>query len=187
MRGLIVAVSSDNIIGIDNEIPWHYPLDFKRFKEVTMNSTIIMGRKTWDSIPKKLDIEPLKGRTKFVVSSQPNIDAKFFHPFFSLEAALDAVKTKDVWFIGGSSIYRKALELDVVDVIDMTLIPKVCATLATNQQNIVRFNIFEHNLSHGSYQKISHPYDDSLSIVRMERVIPKLSRLPGFLSRSQKR
>ena len=54
MVGIIVAVSPEGIIGVDGGIPWHYSADMKRFKRITMGSTVIMGRHTWESLPKNL-------------------------------------------------------------------------------------------------------------------------------------
>lgn len=119
MRGLIVAVSADGVIGVGGSIPWRYPLDMKRFKDVTMGTTVIMGSKTWRSIPERL--RPLEGRRNIVLSSVgiPGAETRR-----SIPHALEDVQG-DVWFIGGKRVYEDALALGVVDVADVTLVPDV--------------------------------------------------------------
>ena len=113
MRGILVAVSPEGIIGKDNTIPWHYSADLKRFKRLTTGNTIIMGRKTWESLP----IKPLPDRRNIVItrSSIKNIEC-----FQSIDDALQTCEG-DVWFIGGAGIYQEAMQK--ADVIDMTLVP----------------------------------------------------------------
>jgi len=113
MKGILVAVSPEGIIGKDNTIPWHYSADLKRFKRLTTGNTIIMGRKTWESLPKK----PLPNRRNIVItrSSIENIEC-----FKSIDDALQTCKG-DIWFIGGAGIYQEAMQK--ADIIDMTLVP----------------------------------------------------------------
>ena len=113
MKGILVAVSPEGIIGKDNTIPWHYSADLKRFKRLTTGNTIIMGRKTWESLPKK----PLPNRRNIVItrSSIENIEC-----FKSIDDALQTCKG-DIWFIGGAGIYQEAMQK--ADLIDMTLVP----------------------------------------------------------------
>ncbi len=111
--GIIAAVSREGIIGLDGGIPWHYSSDLKRFKRVTMGSTLIMGRLTWESLPRK----PLPGRRNIVISSQ---DIEGVECFRSIEAALAAV-SGDVWFIGGARIFAEAMRY--ADVIDLAFVP----------------------------------------------------------------
>ena len=63
MKGILVAVSPEGVIGKNNTIPWHYSADLRRFKRLTIGNTIIMGRKTWDSLP----IKPLPKRRNIVI------------------------------------------------------------------------------------------------------------------------
>src|SRR5437764_15415023 len=65
---LVVAIADNGVIGKDGGIPWHIPEDMKRFKALTLGHTIVMGRKTWDSLPRK----PLPGRVNVVVTRQKN-------------------------------------------------------------------------------------------------------------------
>ncbi len=113
MKGILVAVSPEGIIGKDNTIPWHYSADLKRFKRLTTGNTIIMGRKTWESLPKK----PLPNRRNIVItrSSIENIEC-----FKSIDDALQTCEG-DIWFIGGAGIYQEAMQK--ADIIDMTLVP----------------------------------------------------------------
>ena len=80
---LIVAVSRNGVIGVDNQLPWHLPEDLKYFKSVTMGKPLIMGRKTYDSIGR-----PLPGRTNIVVTRDPAWQAQGVEVAQSLEAAL---------------------------------------------------------------------------------------------------
>ena len=113
MKGILVAVSPEGIIGKNNTIPWHYSADLKRFKLLTTGKTIIMGRKTWESLP----VKPLPNRRNIVISrsSIENVDC-----FRSIDEALETCKG-DIWFIGGAGIYEEAMLKS--DVIDMTLVP----------------------------------------------------------------
>ena len=113
MKGILVAASPEGIIGKNNSIPWHYSADLKRFKRLTIGNTVIMGRKTWESLP----IKPLPNRRNIVItrSSIEEIDC-----FQSIDDALQTCEG-DVWFIGGAGIYEEAMKK--ADLIDMTLVP----------------------------------------------------------------
>ena len=113
MKGILVAVSPEGIIGKNNTIPWHYSADLKRFKRLTIGNTIIMGRKTWESLP----IKPLPERRNIVITRK---DIKDVECFRSIDGALGTCKG-DIWFIGGAGIYEEAMNKS--DVIDMTLVP----------------------------------------------------------------
>ena len=113
MKGILVAVSPEGIIGKDNSIPWHYSADLKRFKRLTIGKTVIMGRKTWESLP----IKPLPDRRNIVITRSNLDDVDCFR---SIGEALNTCEG-DVWFIGGAGIYKEAL--DLADIIDMTLVP----------------------------------------------------------------
>jgi len=113
MKGILVAISPEGIIGKNNSIPWHYSADLKRFKLLTTGNTVIMGRKTWESLP----IKPLPNRRNIVItrSSIEEVDC-----FQSIDDALQTCEG-DVWFIGGAGIYEEAMKK--ADLIDMTLVP----------------------------------------------------------------
>ena len=113
MKGILVAVSPEGIIGKDNSIPWHYSADLKRFKRLTLGKTVIMGRRTWESLP----VKPLPDRRNIVITQSSLDDVEYFS---SIDDAL-ATCEGDVWFIGGAGIYQEAL--GKADIIDMTLVP----------------------------------------------------------------
>jgi|TARA_B110000263_G_scaffold241207_1_gene245207 dihydrofolate reductase len=113
MKGILVAVSPEGIIGKDNTIPWHYSADLKRFKRLTIGNTIIMGRKTWESLP----IKPLPERRNIVIT---RTDVEGAECFRSIDNAIETCNG-DVWFIGGAGIYEEAMAK--ADIIDMTLVP----------------------------------------------------------------
>ena len=113
MKGILVAVSPEGIIGKDNSIPWHYSADLKRFKRLTLGKTVIMGRRTWESLP----VKPLPDRRNIVITQSSLEGVECFQ---SIDNAL-ATCEGDVWFIGGAGIYQEAL--GKADIIDMTLVP----------------------------------------------------------------
>lgn len=108
---MICALAKDNhVIGNEGKIPWHIPEDFKNFKELTQGCPIIMGRKTWESLPKK----PLPKRENIVISSTSR-DAYPYH-HFNLESAVNEAKnmqnkSKYIWLIGGQRIYEEGLKI----------------------------------------------------------------------------
>ena len=110
---LIVAVSQNNVIGRDNQLPWHLPEDLQYFKSITMGKPILMGRKTYDSIGR-----PLPGRTNIVITRDPNWTAEGVEVVNSLEAAMtagaeacNAVEGDEIMVIGGAQIYRDCLPM----------------------------------------------------------------------------
>src|SRR5579884_548773 len=115
MKGIIYAVSPQGIIGVGGKIPWRYLGDWRRFKRVTLGSTVIMGRKTFESIGK-----PLPGRRNIVVTSRA-MDVPGIECVRSVEEALRVAGGDNVWFIGGARIYADAMKH--ADVIDVTYVP----------------------------------------------------------------
>jgi dihydrofolate reductase len=105
---LVAAVARDGAIGRDNALLWHIPEDMARFKAVTAGKPVVMGRKTWDSLPAKF--RPLPGRRNLVVSRSvtalPGAEV-----FSTLDTALAACSEPEVCVIGGSEIYALALPL----------------------------------------------------------------------------
>ncbi|MCE4555299.1 dihydrofolate reductase [Roseateles cellulosilyticus] len=103
---LVAAVARDGAIGRDNALLWHLPEDLARFKALTLGKPVVMGRKTWDSLPAKF--RPLPGRRNLVVSrSTPELPGA--EVFTSLDAALGACTEPEVCIIGGAEIYALAL------------------------------------------------------------------------------
>lgn len=102
---LIAAVAKNGIIGKGNELPWKLPKDMKFFANTTKNHTVIMGRKTWDSIPSKY--KPLPDRRNIVITRQlENIDGA--EVFDNFEKAIEA-STGQIYICGGGEIYKLAL------------------------------------------------------------------------------
>ena len=102
--GLIWAQSTSGVIGRDGDIPWQVPEDLIRFKELTLGHTVVMGRRTWDSLPPRF--RPLPGRNNVVVSRQNDFVADGATVVHRLEEALT---DPDTWVIGGEQIYTLAL------------------------------------------------------------------------------
>jgi len=120
MITLIVAVSKNGVIGNDNKLIWHLPEDLKRFKKLTTNNVVVMGRKTHESIGKALP-----NRLNVILSK----DSKWYKPLgdwcvvcYSIEEVLERFKYRDIFIIGGGQIYKEFLPH--ADKIEMTLIDK---------------------------------------------------------------
>lgn len=104
---MIYARAANGVIGRDNAMPWHLPEDLAHFKKLTLGSPVVMGRKTWDSLPPKF--RPLPGRTNVVITRQVDWKAEGAHTAPSLAAALARCNAAaDVWVIGGAQIYALA-------------------------------------------------------------------------------
>ncbi len=109
---MLAAVNPEGVIGIDNRIPWHYPEDLKRFKRLTTGHTVIMGRRTFESIGRPLP------RRKNIVVTRHDLDG--VECVRTLPEALTRVEGTG-WFIGGRAIYEEAMAF--ADGIDLTLVP----------------------------------------------------------------
>lgn len=102
---LIAALAANRVIGINNRLPWRLPADLQHFKRLTLGHPMIMGRKTWESLPGKLP-----GRPHVVISRDPAYRAEGAQVVNSLEAALAACGSdEEVFFIGGENLYGQAL------------------------------------------------------------------------------
>ncbi len=108
---LIAALGKDNAIGRDNDLLWRLPDDLKRFKTLTLGHPVIMGRKTWESLPEK--VRPLPGRTNIVISRDAGYAAPGATVATSFPEALALAKAADgadeICVIGGGTIYFLAL------------------------------------------------------------------------------
>jgi dihydrofolate reductase len=103
---LVVAASDNNVIGIDNKLPWKMPADMKYFKNLTMGHVVIMGRKTFESMGSK----PLPGRKNIVISRKKNLLTSDFTVLDSLTEAFSMfTEEKEVFTIGGSEIFNLAM------------------------------------------------------------------------------
>lgn len=150
MIRMIAAVSSNGVIGIDGKIPFDYPADMKHFRNMTLNSIVIMGRKTFESMGK-----PLLKRRNIVISKIANglgtLKSEGIEIYNSIEDALAILEdpiplvgnmdskgqfipyqTKDIWFIGGAKIYE--IGMNYADEIHLTITPD-----RIDDQNAVKF------------------------------------------------
>lgn len=109
-------MSRDRVIGIDGDLPWHHSADLKRFKQRTSGHTILMGRKTWESIGAK----PLPGRRNIVISRR-GVDEPV-ESYREIGEAFSACDDEDLWVIGGGQIYAAAM--DRLNLLDVTLVPE---------------------------------------------------------------
>ena len=110
MVSIIVGMTNNRVIGKDNSLPWHLPEDLKNFKALTENNTVIMGRKTFESIGKALP-----GRTNIIVTRNLNlITTPEWQSVSSLDQAIKLAKSLDnqeIFIIGGGEIYKQSLPL----------------------------------------------------------------------------
>jgi dihydrofolate reductase len=111
---LIAAVAENNALGKNNDLLWHLPKDFKRFKEITSGHHIIMGRKTFESFPK-----PLPNRTHVIITRQKDYVCEGCIVVQDLEKAIAICpKNEDIFVIGGGEIYSQSIHL--ADQLDIT-------------------------------------------------------------------
>ena len=107
---LIYARAANGVIGKDGTMPWHLPEDLAHFKQLTLGCPVIMGRKTWDSLPARF--RPLPGRSNTVITRQPDWHENGVQRASSLREALQLCENSaQVWIIGGAQIYAQALPL----------------------------------------------------------------------------
>jgi len=105
--GLIWAQAANGVIGCDGRLPWHLPEDLAHFRATTHDNTVVMGRRTWESLPPK--VRPLPGRTNIVLTNQAGWAAPGAATAHSLTDALE-LATGDVWVIGGATVYAATLD-----------------------------------------------------------------------------
>lgn len=124
--GMIVGCDVNGLIGYDGQLAYNNKTDLKRFKKLTMGSTVIVGRKTYDSLPVgKKTGKKLNGRIKHVLSNRASKydnteDTKYFNTF--KDALLACYEDRPIWIIGGESLYKDSLVLSIPDIIDLTII-----------------------------------------------------------------
>lgn len=114
---LIVATAKNRVIGKNNQLIWHLPKDMKFFMDTTIHHPVIMGRKNFESIPEKY--RPLKNRDNIIITRNRNYTAEGCAIVHSIEESIEYVnknlKTNELFIIGGGEIYKKCLEMDIVD------------------------------------------------------------------------
>ena len=107
---LIWAQTTAGVIGGDGDIPWHIPGEQRRFKQLTLGGTVIMGRKTWDSLPER--VRPLPGRDNIVMTRDTGFEAPGAAVVHSLDEALAAADPgKQAWCMGGGQLYAQTIGL----------------------------------------------------------------------------
>ena len=153
---IIAAMAHDRVIGIDNKLPWHLPADLQHFKALTLGKPMIMGRKTWESLPGLLP-----GRPHIVVSRDPHYRAAGAQVAHSLEQAIElaaelADESGQIMVIGGANLYAQALPL--AERLYLTLVDVAVAGDA-------RFPAFDASAwqlddreEHGADERNPHPY-----------------------------
>lgn len=178
MISMIVAVAQNQVIGVDNNIPWHLPLDMQYFKRTTMGKPIIMGRKTWESIGCK----PLPGRFNIVITQNQDYSVEGGTVVNSIDIAIAEAESwykehkpssdvKEVMVIGGAQIYEKILPIT-----DRLYITEVDTTLAGDAY----FPKFDKQLwhlisreEHKSDER--HAFDFSFKVYEREHDVAPLS------------
>jgi dihydrofolate reductase len=109
MLTLIAAVAHNRVIGFQNRLPWHLPEDLRHFRALTHGQAVIMGRKTWESLPSAF--RPLPGRRNLVLSRNPEFLAPEAEVATGLKEALARIKDAAAFVIGGAQLYAQALPL----------------------------------------------------------------------------
>jgi dihydrofolate reductase len=105
---IIAAVSANGVYGVDGGIPWRSKIDMEFFKEMTTGHTVVMGRKTWESLPDRF--RPLPNRENFVITRQPGFPFLGAKAVTSIEEAIDKATSEKVFFIGGAVVWFSAME-----------------------------------------------------------------------------
>lgn len=113
----MAAVAANNALGKDNQLIWHLPADLKRFKKMTLNHMVIMGRKTYESLGK-----PLPNRTNIIITRDKNYKVEGCVVVNSLKEALEAAvkENENPFILGGAEIYRQAMQF--ADKLDLTFV-----------------------------------------------------------------
>lgn len=104
---IISALDRNGLIGAGNALPWHLPADLAHFRQLTLGHAVIMGSRTWESLPKK----PLPGRQNIVLSRSMSKDMAECDVARNLDEALNIADGEHVFIIGGASVYEQALPL----------------------------------------------------------------------------
>ncbi|MEM5806090.1 MAG: dihydrofolate reductase [Candidatus Aenigmatarchaeota archaeon] len=157
MLAIIAAVAENNVIGKANELPWYIPEDLKRFKQLTTGKTVLMGRKTFESIIKKTG-KPLPNRKNVVITSQTDYHVpEGVVVYNDLNKALQDLKNEDVFIIGGGEIYRQTI--DLVDKLYITHVNKK-----------VDGDVFFPKIASAKWKKINEEIHEGFSFVEYERI-----------------
>lgn len=188
MIGAIVAANEDRVIGVGNGIPWSYKGDFKFFEKVTRGSTVVMGRTTWESLPKR----PLRKRNNYIVTRYPsavlNLVTKRRNDVLSvwtsssvtqaLELSEMVHEENDVWFMGGEGIYREGFAF--CDVILLTNVPDVVSV--PEGAKVAKLPDIPKTFK--SLVRFAHPFSESLSVTVFTQS-PSNSELLSLMDRCE--
>ncbi|WP_246836353.1 dihydrofolate reductase [Nesterenkonia sp. NBAIMH1] len=127
---MIWAQTPERVIGADGGMPWHVPEDLAYFKSITAGCPVVMGRRTWESLPERF--RPLPGRVNIVVTrsaeQRGRLAGEGAVPAESLEEALDEARehvndaSSLIWIMGGGGVYAEAVERDLADLASVTII-----------------------------------------------------------------
>ena len=118
MVTIIAAIAHNNALGKDNDLIWHLPEDLKRFKKITSGHHILMGRNTFESIGK-----PLPNRTTIIITRNNSYFKDGCLIANSIEEAIEmAAADEEVFIIGGAQIYKEAIQKNLADRLDITLV-----------------------------------------------------------------
>jgi len=116
--GLIWAEAEGGVIGAAGGMPWHVPEDLAHFKEITLGDPVIMGRRTWESLPERF--RPLPGRENIVITRQQDWAAEGVRRAADIDEAVRGLDR--MWFIGGSDIFRQVIgQADRLEVTELDL------------------------------------------------------------------
>ena len=193
MLNMIVAHCRNRGIGINNKLPWKLKKDLKKFKDLTIgdgNNSVIMGRKTWESLPDKY--KPLPNRKNIVISNKLNFISNSVPVFNNLKTAKKYVIEsgyKENWIIGGSELYKTALEeIDLYEIFVTNIDNQfVCDTFFPDLSEYSYFKIdesgdnFENNLKfkYEVYVK-NHAYNEELKAIEGTRNEVRMIENFGF-------
>lgn len=152
MIGLIAATTPSGVIGVDGRLPWHLESDMRLFRDATLRSTVIMGRRTAESL-----CGALEDRRNLVLSRRGYV-REGFETFASFEAALDAAGGEVTWVIGGASVYRHALAKCTLDrVLLSVLTPETSPSVTASEVTLLPRLELPH-WGHSVTRVVPHPY-----------------------------
>lgn len=153
---LIAAKSDNNVIGNKGKIPWHIPEDLKHFKEITEGKTVLMGRKTFESILEYLG-KPLPNRKNIVITRQENYKVpKDAETHKNIEDALRKHRLEDIYVIGGAEIYKE-------------IMPKADRLIITEVHKTIEGDTFFPNINPNDWREISREDRGEYSFVEYTR------------------
>ena len=155
MIALIAAIARNGCIGIEGKLPWHIPEDFEHFKRHTMGKVVLMGRRTWDSLPPKF--RPLPNRTNVVITKRVQDPFSGAEVYGSINDALAAHVNEDIFVIGGASIYEQT-------------IARADRLIITHVERVVGGDAFFPPIDPMRWQEISHEAHSEFSFATYEKV-----------------